>query len=449
MPSPLRLPSALALVWLTACGGTPRDPVEPARPGAASRPGEAPRPPAPDPDLDPDPEAAPRLLSIDWTTVPLATDADALAVWQTIAPTGADWEAKLDEVPLASARPLAIALLRAGGFTCVPPSTNAGTCSPLVLDVAEPAPTATAADPCLRRMLALWSLAALEDADVPQVLPALKAIAAIPPPESQLVAAAIQVVPEADPATRLELMAIAHAAGQRDVANGLVGTLDEAHVIEAATRHHLDAALDVLSAEHHRAVYLGAMADEAMLPAARIQAITELVAAEDTLAPETRKALVAATRAKDCGVAAAAARALALRGDRKYVPRRPATRSQAAMMRALCVLVSYERLQGSDEDSLLGGFVPPKGLEHVRIAFDPLAEIDTDGDGDPRTDRQAVLVPRAEVVVPEVDDLARALRTCTATVCRSPDREFRFGLKTIGGALYLARLEIAELPPCP
>jgi len=74
---------------------------------------ESPR--KPDPDLESRPVT--KLLSIDWETIPLATEADALAVWKTIAPTGADWEAKLDEIPVPKARPLAIALLHGGSFT--------------------------------------------------------------------------------------------------------------------------------------------------------------------------------------------------------------------------------------------------------------------------------------------------------------------------------------------
>ena len=432
------------LLLLAACGTSPRPatttqvPPPPPPDAAVVRP--------PDPDLHRVPPKP--LLSIDWATVPLATEADANAVWKQIAPTGEDWEAKLDEIPVAKAGPLAIALLHGGNFTCVPPQPPRDCAGP-VLDVDGPAPTATLADPCLRRLLALWSIGALEDADVPQVMDSLRAIVAIPPPESQLVAAAIQAVPESDHDRRLELLAIAFKAGQRDLANGHVGVLDEAHLIAAVQKHHLDGALDALSAETHRKVFLAAITDEALAPKARAEAISELVAADDKLAPDAAAALVAATKSKDCYVAAQAARSLEVRGDKRFVPRRPRTRSPDAMMRALCVVASYERLQPNDESSLLPSFVPPKGLEHVKVLFDPLSETDTDGDGDPRTERSVNLIPKADVIVPEIDDLIRAFRRCKGTTCSSDDRDFRFGFKVISGELWLASIELVDRPPCP
>jgi hypothetical protein len=119
------------------------------------------------------------------------------------------------------------------------------------------------------------------------------------------------------------------------------------------------------------------------------------------------------------------------------------------MMRALCVLASYEPLQHPDEPSLLAGYASPKGLERVLIEYDALSDVDTDGDGDPHTRRSIDLIPRAELAVPEAEDLARAMRRCAGTVCRSADREFRFSFRPINGALWLSRLEIIERPPCP
>jgi hypothetical protein len=432
-----------AIAWLAACGGTPREPT---------RIVEAPRPPSPDAPLAPDPdlhrEPVKPLLAIDWATVPLATEADATAVWKLVAPTGADVDAKLDEIPAAATRPLAIAMLHAGNFTCAQPPPQAD-CAAVAMDVPDPAPTAGLDDPCLRRVLALWSVAALEDDDVPKVIDALRAIVAIPPPESQLVAAALHAIPEDDHAGRLDLLAIAYQAGQRELANGNVGSLDEAHLIEAVKKHHIDAALDVLSAEAHRAVYLAAITDEALAAPARVSAITELAAAQDALAPDTRAAIVTATKAKDCSVAAAAARVLVLRGDARFAPVRPRTGSVAAMMRSLCVLASYERLQPNDEASLLATFIPAKGLEQVRVAYDALGEVDTDGDGDPHTTRTVDLIKRDEAVVPEIDDLIRAFRHCTGTTCTSPDRVFKLGLGPVAGQLWLTRLELDERPPCP
>jgi hypothetical protein len=281
------------------------------------------------------------------------------------------------------------------------------------------------------------------------VIDALRAIVAIPPPESQLVAAAIQAVPESDHARRLELLSIAFKAGQRDLANGHVGMLDEAHLIAAVQKHHIDGALDALSAESHRKVFLAAITDEALAPKARAEAISELVAPDDKLGPDAKAALVAAAKSKDCFVAAQAARSLEVRGDKRFVPRRPRTTKPDVMLRAICVLASYERLQPNDESSLLPSFVPPKGLEHVKILFDPLSETDTDGDGDPRTERSVNLIPKADVIVPEIDDMIRAFRRCKGTTCSSDDRDFRFGFKLVSGELWLASIELVDRPPCP
>ncbi|MBS1124870.1 MAG: hypothetical protein H6Q90_7098, partial [Deltaproteobacteria bacterium] len=386
-------------------------------------------------------------LAIDWATTPMTTDAEANAVWARIAPTGADWEAKLYEVPVAYSRPLAVALLHGGNFVCpVPPPPPD---CPRELEIPEPAPSSGMTDPCLRRLLALWAIGQLDDDDIPNVFDSLKSIAAIPMPETQLVAAAIESVTEDDHARRLELIAIAHKAGNKDVAGSKVGMLDEAHLIDAVKKHHVHAALQVLSAEGHRSVYLTAITDEAMDPRARSQAITELVEGVPKLAPDATKALVTATKAKDCLVAATAARELALRGDTRFLPRRPKSRSPEAMMRALCVLASYEVLQGADETSLLTTFVPAKGLELEIVHFDPLSEVDTDGDGDPRTHRELTLVPHEQVAMASAEDMVRAFRNCQKTTCTSHDLQFRFHLKPGAGGLQLARLEIAELPSCP
>jgi hypothetical protein len=367
---------------------------------------------------------------------------DREPAWERIAPTGADWDDRLDEIPEDSPvrAKLAIALLHAGNFQCTPP---AGGCS-APLDVPDPAPDADLHDPCLRRLLAMWSIVQLDESDLPQVTDALRAIVALPPPESQLVAVAINAIPESDLDTRLDLLGRAFAAGHRELVNGMLSGFDEAHLIEAVQKHHIDAALEVLSAEGNRAVYLAAIADEKLHPSAREQAIVELVTSEDKLARDTRTALVKATKSPDCTVAATAARSLVAAGERKFGPARPRSTKPDVMMRSMCVLASYESLQRADEPSYLLGYVPKKGLEVVTVAYDAYSDVDDDGDGDIHTTRTATFVPRDEVVLPEIEDMLRAFHHCTGTVCRSTDREFRFTFK----AGLLTRLEVVELPPC-
>lgn len=456
----------LAIACLAGCGGTPRAPDHAREPANDPARAAQARPTPKDPDLNQPPPR--KLLSIDWSTTPLATDADALAAWQKIAPTGTDWEERLAEVPAGAVRPLAIAMLRAGGFVCVapPPPTAAAAssdCATPAYEVPDATPSAGLGDPCLRRLLALWSLAQLEPEDQPAVQDALRAIVAIPPPESQLVEMALRAVPERDKAQLAQLIAIAARAGHRDLVNAAVGSLGEAELIELANRHHVAGALEVLSAQAHRGAYLAAVVDEDLAAPARVRAIGDLIDAADAAAaggldPELKAALSKAAAARDCAVAAAAARALELHGDRRFVPVRPRVRAagaaggaagEAAMMRALCVLASYEPLQRPEENSPLATYVPPKGLERVLIEYDALSDADPDGDGDPHTKHVVDLVPKADVELPEAEDLARAMKRCTGTTCRSVDREFRFAFRAIGGELWLSKIEVAERPPCP
>jgi hypothetical protein len=482
----------LSIVYLASCGEMPhrftsgstsgstspttttRAPAPPEGPGLAAGPlGSMTRgttPSLPDPDLHRPPPR--RLLDIDWTKVSLANEPEATALWRRIAPTGGDWDDKLGEIPASLTRPLAIAVLRGGNFTCAKPP--AGACAKPIYDVDPPADTAGFDDPCLRRLLALWAMAQLEDDDLPAVMDALLGIAAIPPPESQLVASAIRSVPEAAQDARLAILATAWRAGQHDLVDAAVGTLDETHLIAAATQHHITGAFDVLPAEGHRAVYIAAITNEALATRARTAAIVDLVALaptgegrrpagkavgvptprdraspiDDKLQPDLTAALVSAVKSRDCAVAAAAARALDQHGDHRFVPRRPHATSTGPLMRAICVLASYEALQRSDETSLLPTYLPARGLERVTVTYDALSDLDDDGDGDPHTTHTLELVARGDAVLPELEDLARAMRHCTGTICVSDDREFRFVWKPSGGELRLSRIEIADRPPC-
>lgn len=429
---------SLAFSALVACGGAPPAPVTPA-PAPTPPVAEAPR--APDPDLHRPPPH--RVLDLDWSKIQLTDDASAAALWKQIAPTGADWDDKLLEIPASHAAPLARALLRGGNFTCAVPPT--GDCARPIYDVPAPAPTATLDDPCLRRKLALWAFGQLDDAS--DLQPAVLAIAALPPPESELVEAAIRAAPAAAQDERLAVLAAAARAGQTELVDAAVGWLDEAHLIAAASKHHIGGALLPLAAATNRAVFLAAVTDEALAPRARIAAMTELATA-DKLPAELSAALVTATKARDCAVAASAARVLATHGNGRFVPRRPATLKQDVAMRALCVLASYEGLQGADEPPLLASYLPARGLERVTITYDPLSEDDPDGDGDVHTTHEADLVPRAEAVLPEREDLVRALAHCAGPICVSDDHEFRFVWKPQGGALTLTRIELADRPPC-
>lgn len=428
------------IACLAACGGTPREVAAPvvAKPKRESvgTKGKL----ETDPDLNPAPKK--KLLTIDWSKVSLASEADALALWAQIAPTGDDFNDKLEEIPGDGtiSTQLAFALLHGGNFACkpLPQACNAP------LDLPDPLPTATFDHPCLRRVLALWAIAQLDDDDVNFVRDSLLAIAALPPPESQLVASAIKVIPETEQELLLQMLSTAYAAGNRELVNGSVSTLDEAHLITALTVHHIAGALELLSAEIHRPAYLAAIVDEKLAPNARANAIRELAASEEKLSKDAHAAIVKATRSPDCSVAAVASRVLVERGEKKFGPLRPASTKPAAMMRAMCVLASYEQLQNADEPSYLLGYIPRRGLERVTVTYDQYSDTDDDGDGDPHTVHEAVIVPRTDVVLPEVEDMTRAFAHCKGTVCQSDDREFRFTFK----GDQLTRLEVVERPPC-
>ena len=430
----------LVLACLVACGSPPRAPARPEPPAPAH---VAQRSPAPrvnhlrDPDLAPPPPV--KLLSIDWASAPLASEADALALWQRIAPTGDDYQEKLDEIPAGPAHALAIALLHEGHFACQPaPATG---CATAAFDLPEPAPSATLADPCLRRLLALWAIDQLTDADIPVVHDALIAIATLSPPESQLPAAAIEAIPVDDQDGRLELLGVAWEAGQHELVNGMLAPLDETHLIAAATRLHIDGALDRLNAQDDRPAFLAAVTDDQLPAAARISAMGELAdAAGDQLPADLRAALHGAGKSPDCTVVAGVARTLDHFGDHAFAPRLPRTHSPAVMMRSLCVLASFEQMQHADEPSYLPTYLPARGLELVTEAYDPLE--------DPPVTRTDTLVPQGEAVLPEIDDLVRAMQHCTGTTCQGTDHAFHFTFRPGAGGLLLAKLEVHDLPPC-
>lgn len=433
------------VVALVACGGTPQQATEPDV-ASARAPTRKSKQPQPDRDLERPPR--PKLLAIEWSAVRLATDADALALWQRFALTADDWHDKLEEVPRELDRALSIALIKQGNFTCVP-ARPAGDCVQPAFDIPEPAATAGLTDPCFRRLVAMWALDKLEPDDVPVVMDGLRKIVALPPPESQLTVAALKLIPDNDPQKRLELAAIAYAAGQHDLANNAIGQLDESFLIEAVTKHHIDGALEMLPASTQRPTYLAAIADDKLPTKARTTAIAELAAVDDKLAPDLRAALIKATSTTDCGVAASAARVLVQKGEPKFAPKRPRSAAVAPVLRGLCVLASYEKLQGADEPSLLPSYLPPKGLERVKVTYDALSDTDPDGDGNPHTEQSVELVPRAEAVMPELDEISRALASCKGTTCKTESHEIGFGFKLVGGEQLLYRLEIVERPPCP
>jgi hypothetical protein len=415
---------AIVLAGLIACGAAPVAPIV-----ATSPPPPLDAPHAIDPDLERVP--VPKLLAIDWDHVALGSDGDALALWKQIDPRGGDWQEKLYEVPSGPiSQALAMALLRQGNFTCTHSVPVAICPKRTTTELDTPIETADLGDPCLRRSLALWSFDQLEQVHLARLRPALDAIVAIPPPESDLVEDALRGDHDnPDQNERVELIVRAWNAGQRDVAGASLGGLDEQHLVELVRKDHVDAALEILSIQDQRAVFLAAMTDPKLAPNTRLQTIADLLDAQPTEpGSDGRAALLVAAKSTSCEVAAAAAHALV-----KYhilgAPKPPAT------MRTLCVVASYERVQQENETSPLAALIPPRGLELVRVANDPDAGSDA---------RSIDLIPSYAAVFPESDDIVHAFEHCKNTTCVSDEHAFQF---TIRGGL-LTRLEIDERPDC-
>jgi len=201
-----------------------------------------------------------------------------------------------------------------------------------------------------------------------------------------------------------------------------------------------------LTAESQRAVFLKAVGDDQLQAATRAHVMAELLGDQDILEPDLKTALIAvATKSHDCDAAAAAAHELVAHDVAAYAPTRPRSGTTDAIVHGLCVLAAYEGHLRADQTSPFSSFLPARGLELVRVTYDPYSDVDTDGDGDPHTEHVSELLPRANAMVPEAGELELALQHCTKQLtCSSDDHDFKLTLKNG----LLARLEIVDRVPC-
>ena len=274
----------------------------------------------------------PRAASCSRSTgrVPLATEADALALWKQIAPTGDDWDAKLDEVPDAAARPLAIALLDGGNFTCM---SRAGRATARRRSSMIPPPHRRA-----RRSVPAPAARAVVDRSARARSAAHRMRCARSSrsrrPSRSSSRPRSSAVPELDQDARLELLAIAwqagqHGSGQRPGRRARRA----AHDRRPSTSTTSTARSRSLSAEGHRAVFLArGHRRAARHREARDQAIDRgrrrrhRADAQRRAAPDLQTALVTATQSRGL-------RRRGGRGARARAARRPPLR--AASGRAL------------------------------------------------------------------------------------------------------------------
>jgi hypothetical protein len=392
---------------ISACAHSPQPAAPSPPPPVASTP--EPLPP-------PSNEPAPRpLLSIDWKSVQVTDDASALALWQQIAPTGADWELRIGELPDDNdlQRHLAFALLRGGNFACKPADASGDPTSSTSCEAPGAAPTATSgaspastfSDPCLRRELALWALGRLDDDDARTLERELISLAALPPPEDELVREAFDLVPVGADALLLQMIEAARAAGQGDLADESLSWLPRPMLLQVATKLHSDGALRSLEPSEARGAFLAAINDGQLKPATRLSAIDDLIVADDgKLKKDVRAALLTALKDPRCEVAAAAARAFVTAGEPRFAPR-PVLTSIPASLRALCVMASYSQ-EEAGLDSGLRAFISKRGLQvydHSEITAPP---------GEATAE---LILPAQLIVLPFLEELSSALEHCTTT----------------------------------
>jgi len=396
----------------------------------------------------PDPDRA--RLDIDWASTPTTTDAEAVAVWRRILPTGVDWDLRLAQIPEDRVAPLAAALLRGGNFACAP--LTGGGCTPGYLGWPDPAPDATFDEPCLRRAVALWAMSNLDGDQVAALVPVLRSIAGSPQVDDELAGAALVAAGDQSEATRLDLLRAAREAGHAGAVDDELGDMSEQGLITAATDLHIDAAIEALDVGLSRPVFLAAVRDRQLRPATRIDAIHELSADVTGAAPrDLEKLLVEAARDPDCGVAATAATTLNGFGKKDAMPRRPRTRKVADAMRALCVMAAADAVDAARP------FVGPTGLKVIERTYDANLEFakddddDADGDHDPRTSRTVETVTGKDLVeIPFDADIPAAMARCKGTVCALPggvELTFTFAPARDGG-LWLDAIERHDRGDC-
>jgi hypothetical protein len=151
----------------------------------------------------------------DWTqaappTAPAAlpvpaSDAEAAALWTTLAPTLADYRAKLAAVPADPAirEPMARALFAGGTLVCLDQITT-DSCGYHITAPAPPRPGDGLTEGCLRQKLAPWALAQLPPGDARTA--ALVAMATVDDPWLRRLAMA-SIAPDDDD-TRLAVLAV-------------------------------------------------------------------------------------------------------------------------------------------------------------------------------------------------------------------------------------------------
>lgn len=338
-------------------------------------------------------------VATDVPTASLAPPADpaaALALWTTLAPTGANYPEKLASIPddAAVARPMALALLGAGNFACEK-ILEADECGVVTRAWEDLDPRAGLDDPCLRRRLALWALEKIDPGDTPALQAQLAAMARLELPEDELPQAALAAVAGAPEPVRL---AVWDALVDTD-REGLISVdadLTEKGLIQAAADIGLDDAALALDPVRHLEVMAGLLGSDGMSDDTRATLLDRL---SDHDHPAITKALVALTADENCGLAMEAALALERKKDASHMPSRTAS---ADGERALCMLMHDPDI--TRRDRLVAEFIPKAGITVQETIEDPWADAER-GDAGPDDEEP----PEPEKVT-DVDEVIQRLQ---------------------------------------
>ena len=378
---------------------------------------------------------------IDWSTIHLTSDSDALALWRRIAPTGGDWPERISELPDDDdiVRPLAYAVIRGGNVTCLPPPPPACSSAPADRTVDD---RATFDDPCLRRDLAKWSLAQLDGDNAHELRDGLITLVS-QPNDDELAGAVLGHLQLLPVGIREDLVIYADRAGNRDAVNENLGALNDDELERLAVDHHIDGAVRQLDAAQSRKAYLEAIASTDFRPETRIRAMHDLLELHDARAAskDFQTAVEHAVDDPDCVVASAAVRTLTTLGVPTARLHRPMSSNVDASWRALCMIASDPGdAHGNHADPKL--LVGPRGLTTIDHVHPESGA--TSDDTAPAIVNEKSTIARGDITeLPFAEEFAKVWSRCKGPSCTFPDGgtiSAHF-VPASGGGLYLDRVE--------
>jgi hypothetical protein len=364
----------------------------------------------------------------------ITTDAQALELWRSLAPTWSSWRTLRKQIHHEQARPLARALLRGGNFAC--PARKRSSCHPDA--IGDPEPGAGFDDPCMRRMLATWALHVLSEDEIAELGEAtLVPLAGLPAPERRINSTVIEKVSTAAPEKLLPLLVAARRSDALDPSKFEIDVRrmppDKQRAALASGLYKSSVDVDPVA---DRASLLDEMANPRVDTIARSWAIAKAV--EPTppgapLPPVVRDEIAKLLGDRECDVAVSAAFALAAHGEPQHLPRRPTTASLPANLRILCMAAA--RVVTTIDD--------PKRRSDLLLAYHvpggELVVTDRRPDSRPpeRHTRSKPLSLEGDYVLPSL------LHACTGTHCDSGlhAADLTFTPAPDGG-LYLTAIDV-------